>query len=470
MEYLSTRGGCSGQSFEDVLLTGLAPDGGLFVPAEPPRLSASDLAEMRDLSYAELAWRIASMFTAGAFPEDDLRHMIEASYAGFSHPEVAPLTALGEGEYVLELFHGPTLAFKDFALQVLGRMLDHVLRRKGGRALILGATSGDTGSAALEGCRHSAQVDICVLHPHGKVSEVQRRQMTTVAGDNVFNLAVEGNFDDCQRLVKAAFADQSFLPSGLQLVAVNSINWARIVMQIVYYIHAGLRLGAPERQVSFSVPTGNFGDVYAGYLAREMGLPVKRLIVATNENDILHRFIGGNAYSIAPLKHTFSPSMDILVSSNFERYLFDLFGHDSKALAQFMAEGAEGKASLSEARWRAMREVFDSASVNDASTCATIAEVWRDHGILLDPHTAVGVRAARATHESAHGPETPVVCLATAHPAKFAEAVTAAGLPAPELPERLQRQFQHPERFRVIQNDLAALTSILSTIRGGLAA
>ena len=466
MEYLSTRGGGSGRTFEDVLLTGLAPDGGLFVPAELPRLAAGALAEMRDLPYAELAWRVASLFTGDAFAEDDLRRMIEAAYAGFSHPESAPLTALGDGEYVLELFHGPTLAFKDFALQVLGRMLDHALRRKGKRALILGATSGDTGSAALEGCRHSAQVDICILHPRGKVSEVQRKQMTTVAGDNVLNLAIEGNFDDCQRLVKAAFADQSFLPADRQLVAVNSINWARILMQIVYYIHAGLRLGAPERAVSFSVPTGNFGDVYAGYLAREMGLPIKRLIVATNENDILHRFIGGNEYSVAPLKHTLSPSMDILVSSNFERYLFDLFERDSKALARFMADGAAGGASLPAARWRAMREVFDSASADDAATCATIAEVRRDHGVLLDPHTAVGVRAARATRESGRDPETPMICLATAHPAKFAEAVAAAGLPAPALPERLQRQFRRPERYRVVENDLAALAGIL----GGLAA
>ena len=464
MEYLSTRGGCSGQGFEDVLLTGLAPDGGLFVPAELPRLSAGELAEMRDLTYAELACRIASIFTAGAFAEDELQRMMESSYAGFSHPEVAPLTALGEGEYVLELFHGPTLAFKDFALQVLGRMLDRVLRRKARRGLILGATSGDTGSAALAGCRHCAEIDICILYPHGKVSQVQRKQMTTVAGDNVFNLAVEGSFDDCQRLVKAAFADQSFLPPGLQLVAVNSINWARIVLQIVYYMHAGLRLGAPARPVSFSVPTGNFGDIYAGYLAREMGLPVKRLILATNENDILHRFIGGNEYSIAPLKHTFSPSMDILVSSNFERYLFELLGRDSKALTQFLADGAAtGGASLSDTSWRAMREVFDSASADDARTCATIAEVWREHGVLLDPHTAVGVHAAR---EYSRDPQAPMICLATAHPAKFADAVTAAGLPAPELPERLQRQFRRPERYRVIKSDQAALTAILRDIAG----
>lgn len=458
MEYLSTRGGCPGQRFEEVLLTGLAPDGGLFVPSELPRLDSAELRKLRGLPYAELAFRIASLFTDDAFSEDALRRMFGQSYAGFSHPEVAPLTRLGEGEYLLELFHGPTLAFKDFALQVLGRMLDHALVRQGRRVLILGATSGDTGSAALEGCRHSGQVDICILHPHGKVSEVQRKQMTTVPGDNVCNLAVEGSFDDCQRLVKAAFADQSFLPSGLQLVAVNSINWARIVMQVVYYFHAALQLGAPRQAVSFAVPTGNFGDIYAGYLARRMGLPVEKLIVATNENDILHRCISRNEYATAPLRHTLSPSMDILVSSNFERYLFELFHRDSTALEEFLASGAAQGASLPPDRWRAMGEVFASASADDAGTCATIAEVWRDHGVLLDPHSAVGVRAARQCRGSAG---TPVICLATAHPAKFAGAITAAGLTAPELPRRLQEQFRLPERFTVIDNDLGQLKGLL---------
>ena len=461
--YVSTRGAGPGQGFEQVLLTGLAPDGGLFVPAAVPRLGATELAEWRGLPYNELAFRIASLFTAGAFAADELRQMIEDSYAGFPQPEVAPLTELGENEYLLELFHGPTLAFKDFALQVLGRMLDHVLSRDDRRVLILGATSGDTGSAALEGCRHSRHVDICILHPHGKVSDVQRKQMTTVAGDNVFNLAVEGNFDDCQRLVKAAFADQSFLPAGRQLVAVNSINWARIVMQIVYYFHAALRLGAPQRAVSFSVPTGNFGDIYAGYLARRMGLPIERLIVATNANDILHRFIRGNEYATAPLRHTYSPSMDILVSSNFERYLFDLFKGDRDALAAFMAAGARGGAKLSTAQWREMREVFDSASADDAATCATIAEVWREHGVLLDPHSAVGVGAAR---ERRGDRQTPMICLATAHPAKFANAITAAGLPAPELPERLQRQFGQAERYQVIDNEIGKLREYLCACAG----
>ncbi|MCG8504180.1 MAG: threonine synthase, partial [Sphingomonadales bacterium] len=319
MRYISTRGGCPAHSFEQVLLTGLAPDGGLFVPESLPRLGQDEIAGLAGLSYADLALALAKPFIGDEIEEAALTRIIHDSYAEFDHPDVAPLTELPDGIWMLELFHGPTLAFKDFALQVLGRLLDHVLARNDQRVVILGATSGDTGSAALEGCRHSDHVDICILHPHQRVSEVQRKQMTTVAGDNVFNLAVEGNFDDCQRIVKAAFADQSFLPRDRQLVAVNSINWARILMQIVYYFSAALRLGAPKQQVSFSVPTGNFGDIYAGYLAKQMGLPIDQLIVATNTNDILHRFISENEYSVTRLTPTYSPSMDILVSSNFER-------------------------------------------------------------------------------------------------------------------------------------------------------
>ena len=288
MKYISTRGGSEPQNFEQVLLTGLAPDGGLYVPADLPKISKEQMQVWQSLEYADLALAIVVPFIDGAIPEAELKRIIEDSYKEFDHPAVAPLVQLGKQEYLLELFHGPTLAFKDFALQVLGRMLDYVLKKNDQRVVILGATSGDTGSAALEGCRHSDQVDIFILHPHQRVSDVQRKQMTTVPGDNVFNLAVEGNFDDCQRIVKAAFADQSFLPEGRQLVAVNSINWARILMQIVYYFFAALKLGAPEKKVSFSVPTGNFGDIYAGYLAKRMGLPIDRLVVATNKNDILH--------------------------------------------------------------------------------------------------------------------------------------------------------------------------------------
>lgn len=459
VKYISTRGGGEPQSFEQVLLTGLAPDGGLYVPETIPGFSSDEIASWQDLDYAELALQIIKPFVGDEIPADALRDIITRSYEAFDHPEVAPLTRLNDNEYVLELFHGPTLAFKDFALQVLGRLLEHVLDKHNQRVVILGATSGDTGSAALEGCRHSAHVDIVILHPHQRVSEVQRRQMTTVPGNNVFNLAVEGNFDDCQRLVKAAFADQSFLGGGRHLVAVNSINWARIMMQIVYYFSAALKLGSPQQKVSFSVPTGNFGDIYAGYLAKHMGLPVDRLIVATNKNDILHRFISSNDYSVSDLSKTFSPSMDILVSSNFERYLFDLFNRDGDKLKAFMEKFGRQNLSVSESQWQRVRAEFDSASVDDDTTCKVIAQIKEENGVLLDPHTAVGVQCARLCGNP-NG--FPMVCLATAHPAKFSEAITAAGLPVPELPPHMQDLFEREERYTVVP---AALNSVTEFIK-----
>ena len=461
MQYLSTRGAETGRSFEHVLLTGLASDGGLFVPAELPRVGQGQLRKWADLDYPSLAFEIVQPFVGDEIPAADLRRIIEESYAEFDHPDVAPLVKLDDKFWLLELFHGPTLAFKDFALQVLGRLLDYVLTRRGKRVVILGATSGDTGSAALEGCRHSEMVDICILHPHGKVSEVQRKQMTTVAGGNVFNLAVEGNFDDCQRIVKAAFADQSFLSSDRQLVAVNSINWARILMQIVYYFSSALKLGSPDQAVSFSVPTGNFGDIYAGYLARQMGLPVDRLIVATNKNDILHRFIASNDYSTTELTHTYSPSMDILVSSNFERYLFDLFDRDAACLTQFMLRFGHESLCVSEEQWQRVREIFDSATVSDEQTCEIIAQVYQSHGLVLDPHTAVGLRSAQLNSARSH---SPIVTLATAHPAKFSAAITDAGLPAPALPPHLEKQFASEERYQVVPNSLQAVTEFLSQV------
>lgn len=460
MKYISTRGGVAPQTFEQVLLTGLAPDGGLFVPESLPRFSTEEIASWRALSYPELALKIVSPFVAGEIPAEDMKRIIFDSYATFADPEVAPLRQLEEGEYILELFHGPTLAFKDFALQVLGRLLDYVLKKKDQRVVILGATSGDTGSAALEGCRHSDHVDIFILHPHQRVSDVQRKQMTTVPGENVFNLAVEGNFDDCQRIVKAAFADQSFLPDGRQLVAVNSINWARIVMQIVYYFSAALRLGGPEQKVSFSVPTGNFGDIYAGYLAKHMGLPVDRLVVATNTNDILHRFIANNDYSISALSKTFSPSMDILVSSNFERYLFDLFDRDAAKLNEFMGKFGKETLQVSAEQWQRVRDEFDSATVNDEQTCAVIAEVYSTHGVLLDPHTAVGLRCARQCWSDK---SVPMVTLSTAHPAKFGEAIKQAGLESPSLPAHLADLFEREERYTVVANDLNAVTDFIKS-------
>ncbi|MBG10837.1 MAG: threonine synthase [Gammaproteobacteria bacterium] len=463
MKYISTRGGGTPQSFEQVLLTGLAPDGGLYVPVELPLFGSEQIASWRDLSYVDLALEVISPFVGDALHPAELKRIIIESYSGFGHPEVAPLTALRENEYLLELYHGPTLAFKDFALQVLGRMLDHVLTKNDQRVVILGATSGDTGSAALEGCRHSDRVDIFILHPHQRVSEVQRRQMTTVPGENVFNLAVKGNFDDCQRIVKAAFSDQSFLPNERQLVAVNSINWARILMQIVYYFAAALRLGAPDRQVSFSVPTGNFGDIYAGYLAKQMGLPVDQLVVATNQNDILHRFISNNDYTKTQLSKTYSPSMDILVSSNFERYLFDLFGRDPAKLTEFMLSFGEERLGVSEAQWQTVKESFDSASVSDETTCRIISETAAELDKLLDPHTAIGVESGRLTWKNQ---QVPMITLATAHPAKFSEAISVAGLDLPELPSHLNDLFEREERYSVIANDLEEVSAFINATLG----
>ena len=455
MKYESTRGGCPEQNFEQVLLTGLAPDGGLYVPTELPHFSLEEIASWRELSYPDLAMKVITPFIGDEIPTADLRNIVEDSYAAFNHPEIAALESLGNEEYVLELFHGPTLAFKDFALQVLGRLLDYVLSKRDQRVVILGATSGDTGSAALEGCRHSDRVDIFILHPHNRVSDVQRKQMTTVTGKNVFNLAVEGNFDDCQRIVKAAFADQSFLEDDRQLVAVNSINWARILMQIVYYFSASLRLGGPERKVSFSVPTGNFGDIYAGYLAKKMGLPIDQLIVATNKNDILHRFIANNDYSVSELAKTHSPSMDILVSSNFERFLFDVFDREGAAVADLMAKFGKELRGVSNEQWQRVSAIFDSAAIDDETTCAVIASVNEESGMLLDPHSAIGVEAARRCRRDS---SVPMVTLATAHPAKFGDAITAAGLASPELPAHLTDLFDREEHFSVVANDLHAVT------------
>ena len=458
MKYISTRGGCPPQNFEQVLLSGLAPDGGLFIPQTLPTFSAEQIETMKSLQYADLALEVVTPFVDGEIPTSQLKKVIDESYAAFKHPEVAPLTRLSEHEYLLELYHGPTLAFKDFALQVLGRLLDHVLRKNDQRVVILGATSGDTGSAALEGCRHSERVEMYILHPYQRVSAVQRKQMTTVPGDNVFNLAIEGNFDDCQRIVKAAFANQAFLPSNKSLVAVNSINWVRILMQIVYYFYAALKLGAPNKKVSFSVPTGNFGDIYAGYLARRMGLPIDRLIVATNKNDILHRFISRNEYSTTELSKTFSPSMDILVSSNFERYLYDLLGKDSPALCKFMDRFGKETLSVSAEQWVQMKSCFDSSSVDDATTCKLINELFTKNSILVDPHTAVGVKSGRDCSENT---TSPIVTLATAHPAKFSDAISAAGLKEPNLPEHLGDLFDREERYSVLPNSLSSVTEFI---------
>ncbi|MDR0780390.1 MAG: threonine synthase [Pseudomonadales bacterium] len=459
MQYISTRGQSPAVSFEDAVLTGLAPDGGLYIPAELPQVSAAQLKAWATLSYQDLAFVIIKPFVAGAIPDAELRAMIVASYANFSDPKIAPLKHLYDNHYVLELYCGPTLAFKDFALQLLGRLLDYFLSRRQQHIAILGATSGDTGSAALEGCKHSQYLDLFILHPYQRVSEVQRRQMTTVQGNNVNNIALEGDFDDCQGILKKAFADQRFLPSGYQLGAVNSINWARIMAQIVYYFYAALPfLDRGATAVSFTVPTGNFGDIYAGYLAKKMGLPVRQLVIATNRNDILHRFISGNRYHKTALEPSLSPSMDIMVSSNFERFLYDLFQGDSARLTRFVTGLSTEVQQVSADEWAWARTHFDSASVDDATTCATIKEVKQHTGFLLDPHTATGVKAAALCDKDS---ATPMITLGTAHPAKFAVAIEQAGFATPALPPHMADLFQREERYTVLPNSLEAVKAFM---------
>lgn len=460
MKYVSTRGQAPALNFEEVLLTGLAPDGGLYVPDSLPHYSVEEIAGWRELGYRELAFRIIQPFVAGTIDNAELWRIVDASYSEFRHPAIAPLVQTGHNEWVLELFHGPTLAFKDFALQMLGRLLDHVLKRRDQRAVVMGATSGDTGSAAIHGCAPCDNLDIFILHPHERVSPVQRRQMTTVTAPNVHNIALQGHFDHCQAMVKASFADQSFLPEGRQLVAVNSINWARIMAQIVYYFYAALAVGGPERPVSFSVPTGNFGDIFAGYLARQMGLPIEQLVIATNANDILHRVISGNRCDRNDLQHTLSPSMDIVVSSNFERLLFDCCGRDGAELSRIMAGFGESVLSLPDKVFEEARGVFDSYSVDDEMTVATIAEVWKNGDYLLDPHSAIGLRAARACRRD---PAVPMIALATAHPAKFSDAVRKAGYPhEPDLPAHMRDLMELEERFAVLDNDAAVVQDFIA--------
>ncbi|KEI71577.1 threonine synthase [Endozoicomonas elysicola] len=459
MKYISTRGQGQTKDFQDVLLAGLADDGGLYVPESLPTFSAEKIRSLKGLPYNQLAFEIIKPFVGGTIADDKLKQMIDESYDEFSHQAVAPLQQLGNNQWVMELFHGPTLAFKDFALQLLGRLLNHVLTERNEKAVVLGATSGDTGSAAIEGCRHSDHLDIFILHPYQRVSEVQRRQMTTVLDSNVHNIAIQGNFDDCQDMVKKCFADQSFLPENTRLVAVNSINWARIMAQIVYYFHAALMLGAPDQPVSFSVPTGNFGDIFAGYIARGMGLPVERLIVATNNNDILHRFFQNNDYRKETLHQTLSPSMDIMVSSNFERLLFDMHNRDGGAMAELMSAFQEtGNIRVDDEAWQAIKALFDSSRSDDQQVCDTISTLHKKTGYLADPHTATGIRATE-TLELAR--ETPVVTLATAHPVKFPDAIVKAGLDAPALPVHMTDLFEREERYDILENDLPSLKAFI---------
>ena len=454
MEYVSTRGSAPALDFEGATLAGLAGDGGLYVPSAWPRFSEAEIAAMAGLPYAELAAKIMTPFVAGSLTPERLLELTTAAYGRFAHPAVTPLRQLDEQQWLLELFHGPTLAFKDVALQLLGLLFEEFLGRGDQHLTIVGATSGDTGSAAIDAVAGRAKIDIFMLHPKGRVSEVQRRQMTTVLADNVHNIAIEGTFDDAQAMVKRMFNDGG-MTSRFAIGAVNSINWARLMAQVVYYFAAALQLGAPRREVAFSVPTGNFGDVFAGYVAAQMGLPIARLIVATNVNDILHRALTFGDYSQGSVTPTEAPSMDIQVSSNFERLLFDLGGRDGTALASQMAGFENTKAMhLTNVQLAGASGLFTSERTTAGEMEAAIRWGWEACGELIDPHTACGLHAARSSGLSR---DVPVVTLATAHPAKFPDAVSRATGQHPALPARVGDLFERDERLAELPGDYGAV-------------
>ncbi len=462
MYYISTRGSAPSLDFAGVLLAGLANDGGLYVPASWPQFSHEDLRSFRALSYPELAARVMQPFVgADAVPPEVLLQLTHKAYAGFSHPAIAPMVQVDHDLWSMELFHGPTLAFKDMAMQLLGHLFDYVLGVRGEHITIVGATSGDTGSAAIEACRDRKNVHAVILHPKGRTSDVQRRQMTTVHAPNIANIAVEGSFDDCQDLVKAMFADRAFR-SELNLSAVNSINWARICAQIPYYVAAGLALGAPDREVSFAVPTGNFGNVLAAWVAKKIGLPVARLIVGSNRNDILTRFLDHNDMSVHGVEPSLSPSMDIQISSNFERVLFELQGRDAALTAKTMQDfRATGRMQVAPEVWQRAHHQFRGLRLSDEETRSEIRHLAATSHYLADPHSAIGLAAARA-----HGlPGIPTVAMATAHPAKFPDAMEQATGHRPALPPHLTDLFERTESYQTAPNDLATIQDMVRRFR-----
>ena len=461
MRYVSTRGKAPVLSFEDAMLTGLARDGGLYVPETIPALSADQIAALAGQTYEEVAFTIMRPFIGDAFTDDEFRAIIARAYEGFGHAARAPLVQLGANHFLLELFHGPTLAFKDFAMQLIGQLFQAALERSGDRVTIVGATSGDTGSAAIEAFRGLDNVDVFILFPHGRVSEVQRRQMTTPTESNVHALAVDGDFDDCQAAVKDMFNDFDFRDS-VGLAGVNSINWARVLAQVVYYFTSAVSLGAPHRKVSFTVPTGNFGDIFAGYIARRMGLPIDQLVVATNQNDILHRALSTGGYVKEGVTPSISPSMDIQVSSNFERALFDVYDRDGNAVAQLMEElKSQGGFQISQGAMQRLGETFASGRASEEETTATIRATFATTGEVLCPHSAVGVKVAEEQISGA----TPMITLATAHPAKFPDAVEAATGARPPLPKRMADLYERSERLSRVANELSAIEALIKERR-----
>lgn len=460
MQYISTRGQAPDLGFCDAVLAGLATDGGLYLPKTWPQISTNQLSQLSNASYQEIAFAIISPFVDGEIPDIKLKRMINEAYSGFRHPSIAPLVELEPGLFILELFHGPTLAFKDVAMQLLARIMDHILGERGQRATIVGATSGDTGSAAIEAFRGRENTDIFILFPDGRVSEVQRRQMTTILDSNVYNIAIDGSFDDCQDLVKSLFLNQKFRES-VQLSGVNSINWGRIVAQIVYYFTAAIALGVTkDRRISFTVPTGNFGDIFAGFAAKKMGLPIDQLVIATNANDILRRAVQTGTYEIDGVNATISPSMDIQISSNFERLLFEACDRDAAQVNTLMNSLKQsGSFTITPDMLEYIRANFDVGTTDEAATAQTIKSVHKDAQYLLDPHSAVAVAVAQQRKTVS----SPMVTLATAHPAKFPDAVQSASGVNPPLPEFLADLHQREERFERMANDQTILQDFIST-------
>ena len=456
MNYISTRGTAPVLGFGAAMMTGLARDGGLYVPELVPALTHDEIAALAGQPYEEVAFRVMQPYLGGFFSDDEFRGLIAKAYQGFHHTARAPMVQLSSNHFLLELFHGPTLAFKDFAMQLIGQMMQAALARSGERITIVGATSGDTGSAAIEAFRGLANVEVFILFPHGRVSDVQRRQMTTPSEGNVHALAMEGDFDDCQARVKDMFNDFAFR-DGVRLAGVNSINWARVLAQVVYYFYAGVALGAPHRPVSFTVPTGNFGDIFAGSIAQRMGLPVGKLVIATNQNDILDRALRTGEVRTNGVRPSISPSMDIQVSSNFERALFDAYGGEGDAITRLMDEMKSGGGfAIRQDALQMLRTTFASGACSENDTLATIARQLATTGELLCPHSAVGVKVAED-----HLDETPMITLATAHPAKFPDAVERATGIRPGLPPHMADLFNKPERMTRVPNDLAALLALV---------
>ena len=469
MQYVSTRAGAPQLGFEDVIITGLAGDGGLYVPESWPVFSTEKWRSLRGKTYAEIALEVMEPFVAGAMPRETFKQMIDEAYGAFSHRAVVPLTQLDANQWLLELYHGPTLAFKDVAMQLLARLMDWALERADTSASIVAATSGDTGGAAIEAFKDSKRTRVFVLHPHERVSSVQRRQMTTTGSERVFNIALKGNFDDCQDLVKAMFAHEAFR-SEQNLAGVNSINWARIMAQTVYYVTSAIALGAPDRPVSFTVPTGNFGDIFAGYVVKQMGLPIDQLVIATNSNDILDRTLKTGRYEVTGVTPTTSPSMDIQVSSNFERLLFDVSNRDGAEVIQMMSGLKQsGAFEIPASALTTLRQTFISGRADEQAVTKTIADTLKRSEKLIDPHTAVAccvadqVMAHNTVQDTAQAlSDAPMIILSTAHPAKFPDAVEAASGIYPKLPPHMADLFERTEKFEVLPNDLATIESFIA--------